>query len=117
MKDNGFPLEEETYGPFLAYLIDMAMVEEFFFFCDVIKDANPSSVSKLGYYEMLLWIKVDNEEKIQELCDFIVSEEGLNESSLQGLFFCFLGLRFFSRLLFKIGLTSKYYVRLIILYN
>ncbi|POO00467.1 Pentatricopeptide repeat [Trema orientale] len=83
MKENGFQLEEETYGPFLSYLIEMAMVEEFFFFCEVITDANPGSVSKLGYYEMLLWIKVNNEEKIQELCDYIISEEGESKSSLQ----------------------------------
>ncbi|KAF4378051.1 hypothetical protein F8388_020687 [Cannabis sativa] len=85
MTEKGFPLEEETYGPFLAYLIDMAMVEEFHFFCEVITDANCISFSKLGYYEMLLWIKVNNEKKIQELCHYIVSKEGQAKSSLQGL--------------------------------
>ncbi|XP_062077813.1 pentatricopeptide repeat-containing protein At4g04790, mitochondrial-like isoform X2 [Humulus lupulus] len=83
MKENGFPLEEETYGPFLAYLIDMAMVEEFNFFCEVITDANSSLSSKLGYYEMLLWIKVNNEEKIQEMCHYIVSKEGEAKANLQ----------------------------------
>ncbi|KAF4395902.1 hypothetical protein G4B88_028072 [Cannabis sativa] len=83
MTEKGFPLEEETYGPFLAYLIDMAMVEEFHFFCEVITDANCISFSKLGYYEMLLWIKVNNEKKIQELCHYIVSKEGQAKSSLQ----------------------------------
>lgn len=104
MKDNGFQLEEETYGPFLAYLIDMAMVEEFHFFCGVIMDANPASSSKLGYYEMLLWIKVNNEEKIQELCNYILNEEGESKSCLQGLCFCFVGLLFLLSHYSRVGL-------------
>ncbi|XP_059659603.1 pentatricopeptide repeat-containing protein At4g04790, mitochondrial-like isoform X2 [Cornus florida] len=71
MREQGFPLEEETYGPFLVYLIDMCMVEEFQFFCGVIRDENPNSLSRLAYYEMMLWIRVDNEDKIQELCNYI----------------------------------------------
>ncbi|KAE8703191.1 hypothetical protein F3Y22_tig00110472pilonHSYRG00005 [Hibiscus syriacus] len=43
IREQGFEVEEGTYG-------------------------NPSSVARLGYYEMLLWIRVNNEEKIQELC-------------------------------------------------
>ncbi|GAB4854927.1 hypothetical protein Ancab_023516 [Ancistrocladus abbreviatus] len=67
MKEQGFPIEEETYGPFLMYLIDMQATEEFYFFLGIIRDENPSSNVRLGYYEMLLWIEVDNEEKIHEL--------------------------------------------------
>ena len=92
MKENGLQLEAETYGPLLTYLIGMDMVQEFHFFCDIIKDANPKAVSKLGYYEMLLWIKVDDEEKIQELFNYIVTEEGEPNSSLRGLFFFLLRL-------------------------
>lgn len=84
MKEHGFQLEDETFGPFLGFLIEMDMVQEFFFFLGVIKDANPNAVSKLGYYEMLMWIKVDDEEKIQELINYIVTEEGESNSSLQG---------------------------------
>ncbi|XP_021834329.1 pentatricopeptide repeat-containing protein At4g04790, mitochondrial-like isoform X3 [Prunus avium] len=83
MKEQGFPLEEETYGQFLAYLVDMGMTEEFQFFCGVIKAENPSSVARLGYYEMLLWIRVDDEEKIQELCNYIISDDGGTMSILQ----------------------------------
>ncbi|KAE8734917.1 Tetratricopeptide repeat-like superfamily protein, putative isoform 4 [Hibiscus syriacus] len=68
MREQGFEVEEGTYGPILLYFIDNGMVEEFFFFCGPIKEGNPSSVARLGYYEMLLWIGVDNDEKIQELC-------------------------------------------------
>ncbi|XP_024200345.1 pentatricopeptide repeat-containing protein At4g21880, mitochondrial [Rosa chinensis] len=83
MKEQGFPLEEETYGPFLEYLIDMGMTKEFCFFCRVIKDDNPLSVSRLGYYEMMLWIRVNDEKKIQELCNDIESYDGVNKSILQ----------------------------------
>lgn len=89
MKEQGFLLEEETYGQFLAYLVDMGMTEEFQFFCGVIKAENPSSVARLGYYEMLLWIRVDDEEKIQELCNYIVSDDGGSMSVLQGKFLHF----------------------------
>ncbi|ONI13099.1 hypothetical protein PRUPE_4G202300 [Prunus persica] len=83
MKEQGFLLEEETYGQFLAYLVDMGMTEEFQFFCGVIKAENPSSVARLGYYEMLLWIRIDDEEKIQELCNYIVSDDEGTMSVLQ----------------------------------
>ncbi|KHN36727.1 Pentatricopeptide repeat-containing protein, mitochondrial [Glycine soja] len=64
-REQGLELQEQTYRLLLLYLIDMRMVEEFKFFCVVIKDENPSSVTRLGYYEMLLWLKDNNEEKIQ----------------------------------------------------
>nr|XP_011460991.1 PREDICTED: pentatricopeptide repeat-containing protein At4g21880, mitochondrial-like isoform X2 [Fragaria vesca subsp. vesca] len=83
MKEQGFPLEEETYGPFLEYLIDMGMTKEFCFFCGVIKNGNPSSLTRLGYYEMMLWIRVNHEEKIRELCNDIESYDGVNKSLLQ----------------------------------
>lgn len=71
MREGGFELGEETYGPFLIYLIDAQLVEEFHFFYEVIRDGNPNSVPRLGYYEMLLWIRLNNKDKIQELCNFI----------------------------------------------
>lgn len=77
MREQGFPLEEETYGPFLVYLIDMRMIQEFHFFSKFVKDENPSSFSRLAYYEMLLWIAVKDEEKVQELCNSV----GLDSSS------------------------------------
>ncbi|XP_015897824.3 pentatricopeptide repeat-containing protein At4g04790, mitochondrial [Ziziphus jujuba] len=82
IKEQGFQLEEETYGPFLGYLIEMGMVKEFHFFCEVIKGENPCSLSRLGYYEMLLWIRVDNKEKIQELCNYVMTGDGENKLSL-----------------------------------
>ncbi|KAK9269514.1 hypothetical protein L1049_001289 [Liquidambar formosana] len=83
MREQGFQLEEETYGPFLMYLIDMGMIEEFQFFYGVIKDENPCSLSRLGYYEMLLWIRVNNEEKIEELCSCIANDDGGDRFNLQ----------------------------------
>ncbi|KVH99068.1 hypothetical protein Ccrd_022648 [Cynara cardunculus var. scolymus] len=67
MKERGFQIGEETYGPLLMFIIDMGMVEEFHFFCDNIKKENPKSLSKLAYYEMLLYIKVGNEDNIHML--------------------------------------------------
>ncbi|KAJ0106175.1 hypothetical protein Patl1_19500 [Pistacia atlantica] len=68
MKEQGFQLEGETYGTLLMYLIYMGMIEEFHFFRKAIDSGNSRSDPRLGYYEMLLWIRVNDEEKIQELC-------------------------------------------------
>ncbi|GAB2215848.1 hypothetical protein Droror1_Dr00020253, partial [Drosera rotundifolia] len=65
MKEKGFEIEEQTYGPFLMYLIDMHMKEEFYHFLQLIKDAN--SFTRFGYYEMLLSIETEDEDKIHEL--------------------------------------------------
>ncbi|KAK9209571.1 hypothetical protein WN944_001938 [Citrus x changshan-huyou] len=78
MKEKGFWLEEVTYGPLLTYFIDMGMIEEFHFFCNTINNGDSSSVPRLGYYEMLLWIKVNDEEKIRELCKQTAAEEDGN---------------------------------------
>ncbi|WVZ03396.1 hypothetical protein V8G54_024202 [Vigna mungo] len=75
MRDCGCPLEEQTYGPLLWYLIDMGLVQEFQLFSDVIKAENPRSASRLGYYEMLLWLRVDNEEMIRDICEFIIVDD------------------------------------------
>ncbi|KAJ7981613.1 Pentatricopeptide repeat-containing protein [Quillaja saponaria] len=84
LREQGFQLEEETYRPLLLYLIDMGMVEEFHFFCGVINEENPNSVSRLAYYEMMLWLEVNNEEKIRGLCEYIaVSDEKDNSNLLE----------------------------------
>ncbi|XP_004487606.1 pentatricopeptide repeat-containing protein At4g04790, mitochondrial-like isoform X2 [Cicer arietinum] len=90
MRKQGLEVEERTYRPLLLYLIDMGLVEEFEFFCHVIKDENPSSIARLGYYEMTLWLRVNNEEKIQGLCNYIAENDGedtfdLRESYLLAL--------------------------------
>ncbi|XP_020534563.1 pentatricopeptide repeat-containing protein At4g21880, mitochondrial isoform X2 [Jatropha curcas] len=79
MKEQGFQMEEGSYGPCLMYFIDMGLVKEFNFFSELIKDGEPSPHSKFGYYEMLLYIKVNNNEKIEELCNHI-SNKSLNET-------------------------------------
>ncbi|KAH1222692.1 Pentatricopeptide repeat-containing protein, mitochondrial [Glycine max] len=83
MREQGLELQEQTYRPLLLYLIDMCMVEEFQFFCVVIEDENPSSVARLGYYEMLMWLKDNNEEKIQGICDNIAENKGEDTSDIQ----------------------------------
>lgn len=85
MKEQGFQIEEETYGPFLIYLLDMCMIEEFCYLHGVIADENSKSLSRLGYYEMLLWVKVNNKEKIRELCNDIVANDGTDKADLAGM--------------------------------
>lgn len=84
MTEQGLKLEEQTYRPLLLYVIDMHMVEEFQFFCHVIKEENPSSVTRLGYYELMLWLRVNNEEKIQGIYNYIAENDGQDPSNLRG---------------------------------
>ncbi|KAG5255136.1 pentatricopeptide repeat-containing protein [Salix suchowensis] len=83
MKEQGFLIGEETYGPFLILLIDKGLVEEFYFSTDFIKDTNPSKNARLGYYDMLLYIGINDEEKIKELCNYICIDDGDNNISLR----------------------------------
>ncbi|XP_027911022.1 pentatricopeptide repeat-containing protein At4g04790, mitochondrial-like isoform X3 [Vigna unguiculata] len=83
MRDSGYPLEEQTYGQLLWYISDMGLVQEFQLFSDVIKAENPGSASRLGYYEMLLWLRVDNEEMIRDICEFITVDDRENTSALR----------------------------------
>ncbi|CAH2071642.1 unnamed protein product [Thlaspi arvense] len=78
MRDRGFAIEESVYGPLLDYFIDMDMVDEFHSVKDVVTEASPCMVERLGYYEMLLWIQLGDGEKIDELCGtFDVDGDGL----------------------------------------
>ncbi|RHN61925.1 hypothetical protein MtrunA17_Chr4g0041891 [Medicago truncatula] len=83
MSENGFQLEEQTCRPILEYIIDMGLVQEFQLFYDFIKACNPSSISRLCYYEMLLWIRVNNEEKIRDICQYITVEHSKDTYALQ----------------------------------
>ncbi|CAM0947167.1 unnamed protein product [Alopecurus aequalis] len=82
IKDGGFPIEEDTYGPFLLYLMDVELLEEFEMFSAFFKDANPRSYSRIAYYEMVLLIRAQDEENIQELC---LSVEDCNEEANYGI--------------------------------
>ncbi|CAL0333813.1 unnamed protein product [Lupinus luteus] len=83
MRERGFPLEEQTYSPVLRYLNDMGFVREFELFSNVIKAENPNSASRLAYYEMMLWIRVSNEEMIQDICEYITVENSEDTSALR----------------------------------
>ncbi|KAK4286053.1 hypothetical protein QN277_002664 [Acacia crassicarpa] len=83
MREQGFQFEEKTYRPLLLHVIEMGMVEEFQFFINIIEDNNPSSLSRLGYYEMMLWLRVNNEEKIRDVCAFIANNDGADTSELR----------------------------------
>ncbi|CAA7394501.1 unnamed protein product [Spirodela intermedia] len=75
MKEQGFQIEEESYGPLLMYLIDMRLIQEFQTFCEIIKDDSRLPNPRTSYFEMLLWIKAGNEEKIQELCHSVRADD------------------------------------------
>ena len=66
-------LEEETYGPLLKYIIDMGDVGQFQIFSKLIKDHihNSKSISRFGYYDMLMWIRVNDEAMIRDACEYI----------------------------------------------
>ncbi|KAL4328175.1 hypothetical protein HN51_035428 [Arachis hypogaea] len=83
MKECGYKLEEETYQPLLRYAIDMGMVKEFQLFSDVVRAENPCSVSRLAYYEMLLWIRVEDEEMIRDICEYITVEDDQDTSAMR----------------------------------
>nr|GLL22596.1 pentatricopeptide repeat-containing protein At4g04790, mitochondrial-like [Ipomoea trifida] len=83
IKERGFQLEEETYGPVLMFFIDFSMVPEFHFFCELIRDGNAGSLPKLAYYEMLLWIKTDNQDKIEELLYSLALYDGEDKYAFQ----------------------------------
>lgn len=84
MWERGFQIEEQTYQPLLRYVIDMGMVQEFQLFSDMIKAENPRSTSRLGYYEMLLWIRVNNEEMIRDICEYITVEDSEDTAAIRG---------------------------------
>lgn len=84
-RERGVGLKEETYGHILMYLIDFGMVEEFFFFHELFRDDNPESVALLAYYEMLLWISVNNEEKFQELYLSVATDGAEEKLYLRGM--------------------------------
>ncbi|KAH9610959.1 hypothetical protein KSS87_002499 [Heliosperma pusillum] len=75
MKERGFPIEEEVFGPFLIYLIDKHMDDQFILLLEIVKEEDLSLHPRLGYYEMLFWIEMNNEEKVQELCNEIAVGE------------------------------------------
>ncbi|CAA0813936.1 Pentatricopeptide repeat-containing protein -mitochondrial [Striga hermonthica] len=81
--ERGFKIKEEMYGQLLMYLVDYGMVEEFFFFHEIIRDKSPDSLPRLAYYEMLLWMRVKNEEKIQELLGSVMASEAEEKSLFQ----------------------------------
>ncbi|CAN7071100.1 unnamed protein product, partial [Brassica oleracea var. botrytis] len=83
MRQGGFSIKEGTYGPLFRYLVDMEMVEEFQIFKEFIREASPESVERLVYYEMLLWIQVNDEEKIHEICNTVDDSGRISLSTLQ----------------------------------
>ncbi|MCL7046671.1 hypothetical protein MKW94_010101 [Papaver nudicaule] len=88
MKEHGVQIKETTYGPLLRYFVETGAVDEFDFFSKVIAEANPGAFSRVGYYEMLLWAKVGNEDKVQELCNSVGADNiggELTESYLLAL--------------------------------
>ncbi|KAJ3671360.1 hypothetical protein LUZ60_007439 [Juncus effusus] len=68
MREKGFSIEEASFGPILLLFIDFEMEGDFEELSDLIKEENPRVLGRLGFYEMLLSIRVSDEARIQELC-------------------------------------------------
>lgn len=83
MRQLGYSIEEGAYGPLFKYLVDREMVKDFQVLKDFIREANPESLEKLVYYEMLLWIQVNDEGKINEIFN-TNHDSGISLSTLQG---------------------------------
>nr|XP_011461612.1 PREDICTED: pentatricopeptide repeat-containing protein At4g04790, mitochondrial-like isoform X2 [Fragaria vesca subsp. vesca] len=81
MKDWGLPLEEETYGPLLEYLIDKQMLDYFHNFLEVIENENPSSCSRIRHYQKL-FLRKQYDKLVQEQYDAFVSYDGDPKSLL-----------------------------------
>lgn len=84
MKEKGLKLEEETYRPLLLFFIGRGMVQKFHSFCEAINDGNSSASPRLGYYEMLLYIGVNDEDKMWELCNRVATNDEEELFSLKG---------------------------------
>lgn len=82
MRERGFQILEDCYGPLFVYMIDMRMKEEFQVFTEFIKDYDNESYTKIGYYEMLFWIKIGDKCRIKELCSSIVADRGDDNNKL-----------------------------------
>ncbi|MQL84476.1 hypothetical protein Taro_016980, partial [Colocasia esculenta] len=88
MKEQGFQIEEESYGKLLMYLIETEMIEEFKYISEMIKNKDPQSNSRICYYEMLLWIRIGNEEKIRSACDSLqIDDDNFLSSEADGQMF------------------------------
>lgn len=85
MREQGFQLQEDFYGQVLMYLVDCGMVPEFHFYCELIRDGNADSLPNLAYYEMLLWIKTNNIDKVEELCYNLALYDGKDKYTFLGL--------------------------------
>ncbi|EOA34101.1 hypothetical protein CARUB_v10021602mg [Capsella rubella] len=78
MKGSFMSADEEIYGPLLNFLIGKKMVEEFHMLVEAIRGDGESEwlqqekLARLCYYKMLLWIKLKDEEKIEEVCSMII---------------------------------------------
>ncbi|EOA34373.1 hypothetical protein CARUB_v10021897mg [Capsella rubella] len=77
MTREGFLVEEGVYGPLLNLLIDMKMEEEFYRIFDMIRDGqwidhSSPEFTRFGYYELVLWIQLKDEEKIEGVCSMII---------------------------------------------
>lgn len=96
MKEKGLSLSEGSYGPCLAFLVDMEMEQDFLFFSKWIKYESPEASPRIGYYEMLFLIKVNDHERILDLCNNVERSfvAGMLLGFLSHFFFTFAQMKF-----------------------
>ncbi|KAG7588423.1 hypothetical protein ISN44_As07g007590 [Arabidopsis suecica] len=64
------------YRSCLCYLIDEKLEKKFKFLIRILKEEVPDSSPVLGYYEMLLWIELNDVQKIEEIGCGIIDRWG-----------------------------------------
>ncbi|KAK4795353.1 hypothetical protein SAY86_013347 [Trapa natans] len=69
MKEQGLELDEPTYGPLLRYLVDAGMENGFHHVTELVNGNSENSILKFSYYEMLLYVNINDEKKLRQLCD------------------------------------------------
>jgi hypothetical protein len=84
IKEKGSVIEEASYGPIVSYLVDFKMVQEFDELCGFLEEENPRAFSRLGYYEMLLCIRISDEDRIKKLCESFGKASDDDDYSLAG---------------------------------
>lgn len=60
LRKQGLSTKEGMYSSYLFYVVDDKMEDEVMFLIRALKEEIPDSSPLLGYYEMLLWIKLED---------------------------------------------------------
>eukprot|EP01018_Ginkgo_biloba_P009189 Gb_41556 [translate_table: standard] len=86
MRERGLVPDKFSYKPLLAYVANRGMAEEFQYLVEQMKEDTVEFSEDLSYYEMILWIKAGNREKVLELCNAVDQEGAKHRCTLAATF-------------------------------